>query len=127
MVEVYLKSDIPIAVPDLPWAYSLDGTYSGLKSKDFLAVTDWQLLGGVYAGGVQNYTIHLSNTATTELDGPVAHTVSLVGYSGSPSNETMWIKVNGVWERAIPYVKHNGVWQVAKPYLKSSGVWVETN
>jgi len=38
-------------------------------------------------------------------------------------NRNMWVNVNGVWKRGIPYVNVNGVWKVGVPYTKINGVW----
>lgn len=38
-------------------------------------------------------------------------------------NRNVWIKVNGVWKRGIPYVKVNGVWKAGVPYIKVNGDW----
>ena len=38
-------------------------------------------------------------------------------------NRNVWIKVNGVWKRGIPYVKINGVWKAGVPYIKVNGDW----
>jgi hypothetical protein len=36
-----------------------------------------------------------------------------------------WVKVNGVWKRAVPYVRVNGVWKIARPWTRIAGVWKE--
>lgn len=38
-----------------------------------------------------------------------------------------YIKVNGVWQPALPYVKVGGVWKVALPYVKKNGVWTQVS
>ena len=38
-------------------------------------------------------------------------------------NRNMWLNVNGVWKRGIPYVNINGVWKKGIPYIKINGEW----
>ena len=38
-------------------------------------------------------------------------------------NRNMWLNVNGVWKRGIPYVNVNGVWKKGIPYIKINGEW----
>ena len=38
-------------------------------------------------------------------------------------NRNMWLNVNGVWKRGIPYVNVNGVWKKGVPYIKINGEW----
>ncbi len=55
------------------------------------------------------------------------------GYSDHSSPNTLlvsgavWIRVGGVWRRAVPYVRYNGVWKVAVPYVRSGGTWELTD
>lgn len=37
-----------------------------------------------------------------------------------------YVKVNGVWRRALPYEKVNGVWRLERPFVKTVGTWRET-
>lgn len=44
-----------------------------------------------------------------------------------PTNDKVWVKVNGVWKKAVPWVKVNGVWKkVPKVYVRVNGVWKRT-
>lgn len=38
-------------------------------------------------------------------------------------NRNVWLNVNGVWKRGIPYVKINGTWKMGVPYIKINGEW----
>lgn len=35
----------------------------------------------------------------------------------------MWVRVSGVWKRAVPYVKVAGVWKPVSVFIKASGSW----
>lgn len=37
-----------------------------------------------------------------------------------------WVKVGGVWKRAVPYVNVGGVWKVAEAWGKMGGLWKVT-
>jgi hypothetical protein len=37
-----------------------------------------------------------------------------------------YVKMGGVWQRAVPYVRVAGVWKIAQPYVKIAGLWKET-
>lgn len=41
----------------------------------------------------------------------------------SPTVNTLWIKVSGVWKLATTYIKVSGVWKQATPFIKVSGNW----
>lgn len=36
-------------------------------------------------------------------------------------NRGIWVRVGGVWKRAIPHVKHNNKWRTAIPFVKTGG------
>lgn len=38
----------------------------------------------------------------------------------------VWVKIAGVWTKAIPYVKISGVWTKAIAYAKVAGNWIKT-
>ena len=68
------------------------------------------------------------------VDYEVYH-VSATGHKGTvvkksadtPSDCKVWVKVNGVWKKAVPWVKVNGVWKKAtKSYVKVNGAWERT-
>lgn len=47
--------------------------------------------------------------------------------SGSTSDSKYcYVRVNGVWKKAVPYVKMNGIWKEAAPYVRVGGVWKAT-
>lgn len=51
-----------------------------------------------------------------------------VGYGGQWSTtvkipSSLWVKVSGVWKRAIPFIKVSGVWKAANAYIKDAGTW----
>lgn len=80
----------------------------------------------------------LSYVATGLTPG-VEHTFTVYAWNGATdnsgySNEAtrrvvrtlsgMWIKLSGIWRRAVPYVKHNGVWKHAAVFQKKGNSWV---
>jgi hypothetical protein len=38
-----------------------------------------------------------------------------------------YVKVGGVWKKAVPYVKVGGVWRVARPWGRLYGFWEESS
>lgn len=62
--------------------------------------------------------------------GRVKNAVGTSDWSTTRSAKTLppvWVKISGVWKKAIPYVKVAGVWKPAVAYVKKDGVWVITN
>lgn len=43
--------------------------------------------------------------------------------ASTPTGNIMWIKVSGVWRRAITWIKVSGVWKQATPKIKVAGIW----
>lgn len=35
----------------------------------------------------------------------------------------MWVKVSGVWHRAVPYLKVAGIWRTVSVFIKDGGIW----
>jgi hypothetical protein len=51
-------------------------------------------------------------------------------WSSTISADTLppiWVKIAGVWKKAIPYVKVAGVWKAAVAYVKVADVWKITS
>jgi hypothetical protein len=80
-----------------------DTTGSGTS----LAVT------GLSPGAIYTFVIIAKNSSTDNggLSAPSApSTVTLLAGA--------WMRVDGVWQIAIPYVRHAGTWQLATPYVR---------
>ncbi len=65
---------------------------------------------------------------------PKQYTAALPAYGGNDDGSgsadakgCVYIRVGGVWKRAVSYIKINGVWKKAVPYVKSGGVWKKTS
>lgn len=48
------------------------------------------------------------------------------GYFVYSTYPAVWVKLAGVWKRAIPWVKVSGVWKMTLPWVKVSGTWKRT-
>lgn len=66
-------------------------------------------------------------TSNTSITGYRYGNVGTVGeqFPSVPiqSGMKMWIKVAGVWRRAITWIRVAGVWKQATPNIKVSGTW----
>jgi len=114
-VDLYIQSTSSIAVPQLPWAYSIDGVMSPWQSFSFTDSVLRQHLGLVHVGYAEDFILHLGATGTTQLGGPTDFEVQL-NQSGI---RTVSLNVDGVWKQAIPYVNVDGVWKPAAAYVMS--------
>lgn len=47
-------------------------------------------------------------------------------WSKLSTDKYVYVKVSGVWKKAIPYIKKGGTWHKTIPYVKISGVWKST-
>lgn len=119
-VDLYVSSSTPIAIPALPWSYSIDGVLSDTKSFNFLATAAWQHLDKIYVGYATEFIFHLGDTGHVELGGPTDLTAALAN-----STKVVFVKVGDIYQPAIPYVNVGGVWKEAIPYVAYNGSWVE--
>lgn len=58
----------------------------------------------------------------------VRNAVGYSAYGTTRSAKTLpgaWVKVGGVWMRAVPYVRVAGAWVPAIPHVKVAGAWTE--
>lgn len=121
-VDIQLRSDPPISVPSLPWAYRIDGSEPTWRSYDFAPLFTTQTIASIYVGRLASeFTFLLGNTGTEELDGPAEFTISVNRNEGL--NDSVLIRVEGTYRRATPYIRTNGVWVVAEPYVKTPMGW----
>lgn len=118
-VDLYIQSKSSKAIPQLPWAYSIDGVMSSWQSFNFTDSVLRQHLGLIHVGYAEDFILHLGSTATTQLAGPTDFTVQL-NQSGV---RTISLKVGGVWKSAVPFVNVGGVWKPAAPYVMSGSQW----
>jgi len=119
-VDLYIQSTSTVAVPALPWSYSVDGVSSGLRQFNFTDTVLRQHLGLIYVGaGAESFTLHIDNTGTTQLGGPTDLTVMLNQAGVSVVN----VMVGNTWKKAIPYVNDAGVWKPAAAYVMSGSQW----
>lgn len=121
-VRLLILSSSPVVIPEMPWAYSIDGVMSSWQSFNFLNTTNWQQLGLIYVGYAATFVLHIGDTGTTQLDGPADFEISLQRGSGI---KTVSIKDGDVYKKAIPFVNVDGVWQPAAPMVMSVGEWKE--
>lgn len=118
-VDLWIISSSTIAVPQLPWTYSLDGVIKPWQQFNFQDVVTRQHLGLIFVGPyVGDFTLHLGDTGTTQLGGPTDMDVPING-----GLHTMSIKVGTVWKKAIPYVNVAGVWTPVEPWVMDQGAW----
>lgn len=143
VVELWVQSLSPVSIPNLPWAYSIDGLRSTWKSFNFLNTTMWQRLGLVFVGtDKKDFVLHLGETGTSQLEGPTDLEIEIYGYipSEEPPEEPapepdpdepvlpprlVNIKVGDIWKRAQVYVRVNGVWKRASPWVYGVDGWKE--
>lgn len=121
-VDLYLSSVDPIAIPSLPWSYSIDGVVSETKSFNFKATTNSQHIAKVYVGSASKFVFHLDATGHPELGGPTNLSIDLVQAQGSSATSVL-VKVDGVYVRAVPYVYVGGVWKQALPMVVVNSNW----
>lgn len=121
-VSFWLQSTSPVAVPQLPWTFTLAGVKRSWKSFNLDDTTAWQRLGGAYLGDLGSVTLHLGNTGTTQLGGPTDFLVEFEGGVGAVD-----IQVGDEIKKAIPYIcVVPGVWKPATPYANDKGAWKPT-
>jgi hypothetical protein len=121
IVELWIRSTSPVAIPQLPYSYIIDGTSSGVKSFNFKATTLWQRVAMPWVGYAQTIDFKLGKTNTSQLAGPTSHLIEL--YSGA---STVLIKVGTQYKRAQPYVRKDGIWRPATAMTNVGGTWKET-
>lgn len=124
-VELWLKSSSPVSVPELPWAYSVDGAGTSWRSFNFTDTTLWQRIHIAHVGTSETFTMHLGDTNTSQLEGPTDLEINLAGYvepDGSQSG-LVDVRVDGSWKKAVPYVRHGGSWKKAQAFVKTSQGW----
>lgn len=70
---------------------------------------------GLSPGATYTFTVIAKNTSSDNggLSSPSApSTVTLLAGA--------WVRMDGVWQIAIPYVRHGGVWQLATPFVRTT-------
>ena len=118
-VDLYIVSSSTVAVPQLAWAYSIDGNMSSWQQFNFQDVVTRQKLGHVYYGAYSSqFTLHLADTGTTQLGGPTDMQISVNGGA-----KYVNVKVGDVYKKALAFVNDGGVWKPANPYVAYKGNW----
>lgn len=112
-VDLYIISSSTIAVPQLPWTYSIDGVIHDWQQFNFQDQVTRQHLGLVYVGAYSSqFTLHLGSTGTTQLGGPTDMVIDING-----GVKYVNIKVGDVYKKALPFVNVEGVWHPASAYV----------
>lgn len=119
-VVVILQSTSPVAIPQLPWSFSLDAVQSTIKSYPFGNTTVRQTLGVIHVGSAASFTFHLGNTHHPQLGGPTDFEIDLTGGKSLVS-----IKVGTEYKKAVPYVRVGGVWKPAEAWAAHNGSWLK--
>ena len=119
-VDLYIASSAPISVPNLGWSYSLDGVASSIASFNVTNTTAWQHVAKVFVGYASRVAFHIEASGTAELGGPTDLSVDLQN-----GTKVVFVKVDGVWQPAIPFVFTGGAWQPATPYVFVNSQWTE--
>lgn len=128
-VDLYLASSLAIAIPAVPWSYSIDGVVSEISTFNFVATTAWQHVAKIFVGTATEFIFHIDDTGHVELGGPTDLKVTpLLGApTGGPAATVYYvnIKVGAVYKKAIPYVNVAGVWKQAIPMVMDNSTWKE--
>jgi hypothetical protein len=101
------------------------------------AITDRQVGYSLTTGTPTNSVTYSGGVTITGLKPGTLYyfssrTKNSVGWSvwSSPKTATTiagaYVKVAGVWKKAVPYVKVAGVWKVARPWGRQFGYWEES-
>lgn len=120
-VDLYIQSSSTIAIPSLPWTYSLDGVMQPWKSFNFSDSVLRQHLGLVYVGFAEQIVLNLGVSGTTQMGGPTNFTANL----NQHGVRTVSVRSGGVWKKAVPYVRVAGVWKPVSAYVMKDSVWEE--
>ena len=118
-VEIWMRSDAATEYTPFPVSYSVDGLQSNsFQFQPPVDFTEWALVGRPYVSpDAQEFTFHLGDTGTTELNGPQDFLLALDQAS------LVDIRVNGEYVKAQPFVRTNGVWLPATPHIRQNGEW----
>jgi hypothetical protein len=71
------------------------------------------------------FTIHYGLTDTPTFNGDKSISVSME-LTPLPIIYCGWVRVGGIWKKAVPYVRSGGKWHQAVPYVRTGGVWKST-
>lgn len=100
-------------------------------------IREWQIGYGLNPSSPQWYT---SSWGTSSIGGLQPGTRYYfwsrgrndIGWSGWSARREMdtiagaWVRVNGVYLKAVPYVKVNGVWRLSETFVKNANGWRRT-
>jgi hypothetical protein len=142
-----VRSAKTLAVPDAPAAVtftnikqsSVDAAFKD-NANNGASITNRQIIynttNNPTAAGAVTVTSD-GSTSILNLDAGMkyyfwARTYNSVGWSAYSAGSSVqllagaWVKVNGVWVRAVPYVRVAGVWKVAEMYVNQGGYWKQS-
>lgn len=97
-----------------PYVYGYDPTPWTSHSESMVLT---RVVTGLTPGVEYTFTVAAHNDSTAYSGYGTASTARQI----IPS--TVWVKVSGVWKRAIPFFKVDGVWRRTRVYIKDGGTW----
>lgn len=123
-VDLYLLG-VNELVPEVPWAYTVNGVTTGWQSFRLEPNVAWQKLGTIWVGSTQTITLRLGASGNVKLGGPTNFAVDITrsGSVETPGTGYARILVDGVYKYAIAYVNDEGEWKQAQPWGKIAGKW----
>lgn len=127
-VDLYLASSLAVAIPAVPWSYSIDKVVSETSTFNFVATTAWQHVAKIFVGTATEFIFHIEDTGHVELGGPTDLKVTPLLGAPTPADPASIVyyanvKVDGVYKKAIPYVNVAGVWKQAIPMVMDNSTW----
>lgn len=90
-VEFWLNSNNSTTFNhELPWSWTVNGTYSGMLEFDYSAGAGWQRLFNGFVTYTQTVTFHIGNTGTGGFGGPTTFNqlITRASVPAAPSNPT---------------------------------------
>jgi len=126
-VDLYLASSLAVAIPAVPWSYSIDKVASEISTFNFVATTAWQHVAKIFVGTATEFIFHIEDTGHVELGGPTDLKVTPLLGVPKPEDKVYYanVKVGGVYKKAIPYVNVAGEWKQAIPMVMDKSTWKE--
>lgn len=122
-LDLWIKAAVDTVVPEMPWAFTLNGVTEGWRSFDFQAGGLYQLVTTLWVGYTQTVIFHLGDTGTADLGGPTDLSVDILrGSSAGVAN----VKSGAVHKTALVYVRDGGVWKSAETWVRVASVWRRT-
>lgn len=112
---------------------SASGAFSGYPWDGGSPVLEWQIGYGMDPNGPTNFVsgdiFNLTNLSIARQYYFWARGRNAYGWGPWSARRDVllpagaWVKVDGVWRRAVPWVKQSGTWKMARPLIPVNGVW----